>query len=292
MKTRALVLLGFAALAAGGCSTPAQGPLTLHPAAVDSQAGTIGVAMAELPKPDTYFPGAGCLLCMGAASLANSTLTNYAQTLSCEDLPEFKAEVAATLRKSGAKVVEIAEPLKIGDLSKSDASGANLAPLDYRSLGPKYKIDKILILSISSVGFTRTYSAYVPTSDPKATLSGAGYLVNLKSNSYEWYQPISIVKSASGEWDEPPKFPGLTNAYFQTLELAKDSIRSSINEGISPSAPAAAPASAGAASAPPAAAPASAPTAAAVVPAAPPAATAATGDSAPKDAAGTSGTHP
>jgi hypothetical protein len=31
--------------------------------------------------------------------------------------------------------------------------------------------------------------------------------------------------SAQGEWDEPPKFPGLTTAYYQAIELAKDKIK-------------------------------------------------------------------
>jgi hypothetical protein len=54
-------------------------------------------------------------------------------------------------------------------------------------------------------------------------LSGVGYMVNLSRNSYDWYLPVHIQKSADGVWDEPAKYPGLTNAYFQTLELARDS---------------------------------------------------------------------
>jgi hypothetical protein len=30
------------------------------------------------------------------------------------------------------------------------------------------------------------------------------------------------MKSAESTWDEAPTFPGLTNAYYQALELAKD----------------------------------------------------------------------
>jgi hypothetical protein len=80
-----------------------------------------------------------------------------------------------------------------------------------------------LVISITSLGFLRTYSAYIPTSPPKGLLEGVGYMVNLKTNNYEWYERVTIIKSADGNWDEPPQFPGLTNAYFQTLELGKDS---------------------------------------------------------------------
>ena len=78
------------------------------------------------------------------------------------------------------------------------------------------------MIDITALGFTRTYSAYIPTSDPKALLRGAGYIVNLNNNTYEWYMPVIITKSADKNWDEPTKFPGLTNAYFHALELGKD----------------------------------------------------------------------
>ena len=74
---------------------------------------------------------------------------------------------------------------------------------------------------INTLGFIRTYSSYFPTSDPKGTIGGAGYLINLSNNLYEWYQPVNVTRSADTTWDEPPKFPGLTNAYFQVIELGK-----------------------------------------------------------------------
>lgn len=58
-----------------------------------------------------------------------------------------------------------------------------------------------------------------------AVVSGEGYLVNLNSNVLEWYLPINISKGADGNWDEAPKFPGLTNAYFQAIELGKEAIK-------------------------------------------------------------------
>jgi len=44
----------------------------------------------------------------------------------------------------------------------------------------------------------------------------------LEKTTTELMRPVNIVKAAEGNWDEPPKFPGMTNAYFQTLELARD----------------------------------------------------------------------
>jgi hypothetical protein len=98
----------------------------------------------------------------------------------------------------------------------------NTARKDFSALKKKHNLDKILVINISSLGIWRNYSAYIPNGDPKAVVKGQGYLVNLKSNTYDWYQPVDVAKSAGGKWDEEPKFPGLTNAYFQAIELGKD----------------------------------------------------------------------
>ena len=58
----ATVALLAAALLAG-CAAPVQQPVNLAPDFMSTKAkqGRLGVVMAELPKPDTQFPGAGCL---------------------------------------------------------------------------------------------------------------------------------------------------------------------------------------------------------------------------------------
>jgi hypothetical protein len=223
MKTRLGLTLTAVAIFTGGCASVPQAPVSLSHDAIGSQAGRIGVAMTALPKVDTQFPGASCLLCMGAAALANSSLTSYTQKLSYEDLPKLKQEVANLLRKKNADVTVIDEELNVKALDDFGTKGPNIALKDFSPLKKKYKIDKLVVIDITGLGFIRTYSAYIPTSDPKGLLQGTGYVVNLTNNTYDWYSPVNVTKSADQSWDEPPKFPGLTNAYFQALEIGKDS---------------------------------------------------------------------
>jgi hypothetical protein len=220
---RVLVLLAVAVLATG-CVTPPQPPVALAPNALASSGGKIGVAMTALPKVETSFPGASCLLCVMFASAANSTLSTHTGTLTAEDLPKLKADTAQALRAKGAEVVLIEENLALEDLPSFDSKTPGFARKDHAALRQKYGIDKMLVINITSLGIWRYYSAYVATSDPKAVFIGTSYLVNLKTNAYEWYQPININRAAEGSWDEPPKFPGLTNAYFQAIEMGKDTI--------------------------------------------------------------------
>lgn len=219
--------IGFSLIAlcifVSGCASTPQQPVQLSQDALSAKSSRIGVAMKTLPKVDTYFPGANCLMCLGAASIANSALTKHTQTLPYEDLPKLKDEVATLLGRKGIEVTVIPETIDIDSLSSHDTKAPNIARKDFSPFKQKYKVDKLVVIDIDILGMERTYSSYFPTNAPTAVLKGTGYLVNLSNNAYEWYMPISITRGADGNWDEPPKFPGLTNAYFTVLEEGKDS---------------------------------------------------------------------
>jgi len=217
-----IVLATIAALLAGCASAP-QPSVALGQDTLGAKSGRIGVAMTSVPKTDTQLLGAGCLLCMATASIANSSLTSHAHHLTAEDLPKLKNYVADLMRKKGTEVTLIEESINLDALPANSSKGQNIAKKDFSSLQAKYGVDKLLVINITALGFMRTYSAYIPTSDPKGFLEGTGYLVNLKTNTYEWYLPVTVSKASDGAWDEPPEFPGLTNAYFQALEIGKDS---------------------------------------------------------------------
>ena len=143
--------------------------------------------MTDLPKVEVHLPGADCLLCIIAASAMNSDLRKHADTLTLEDLPKLKESIAASLRKKGTTVVVIPEALETKALSNADAKGDNVADKNFAPLKQKYGIDKLLVIELNAVGFERHYASYIPTGDPKALLRGRGYMVNLASNTYEWY---------------------------------------------------------------------------------------------------------
>jgi hypothetical protein len=226
MKARFFVALLVVFSMLAGCASTPQTPVTL--AAGSMKGVKIGVAMAPLPKTDMNILGAGCLLCMAAASVANSTLTDYTRTLPPEGLPTLKSRLAKVLRDQGADVTVIDEPLDLNKLPKSSAKGNNVAEKNFSSIKQKYQVDKLLVVNVYMLGTIRTYSSYIPTSDPKATFKATGYIVDLSSNTYDWYLPVDVTKSADSVWDEPPKFPGLTNAYFQAIELGQDSVLKSL----------------------------------------------------------------
>ncbi len=204
-----------------GCVVAPQTPIQLSASTLNAE-GRIGVVMTPLPKVDLVLPGASCLLCYAAASAMNSSLNTHTQALPYEDLPKLKDQLAQALIKKGKTATVIIEPLDLKSLTDFANKGANIATKDFTSLKAKYGVDKLLVVDIAALGMERTYASYFPTSPPRAYLVGTGFLVNLNNNTYEWFNPIRQLRAADGNWDEAPKFPGLTNAYFQVLESSKD----------------------------------------------------------------------
>jgi hypothetical protein len=223
-----LCALVLSALLAG-CGTKPQLPVELAPgtfAAAKAKGAKIGVVMAELPKPDTQFPGANCLLCIGVANAAHSAMNKEVQSFSTAELLPLPADIVALLRKQGLDAVLIQEPLKLADLPDLGASDpTNKARKNYGSLKDKHKIDKLLVVQVTTLGVWRSYALYVPTDPPRAVLYGDVQLIDLGTHALDWYLPLSLSRAAEGAWDEPPKFPGLANAYFQVLETGMDMIK-------------------------------------------------------------------
>ncbi|TDM08301.1 MAG: hypothetical protein C4K60_02170 [Ideonella sp. MAG2] len=220
MSFRVFAVIGVL-LALGGCVAPPQLPVPLAATAVGGAAGKVGVALNIVEKADTYFPGADCLLCYGLASAANSTLTAYVVKQPIDDVVQFQADVVTALGKKQTSVVALPRTWKIDTYPKLSSTQPNAAVYDFSALKKTDGLDRLLVINVTSLGVERTYASYIPTSEPKAFVLGSAYMVNLTSNQYEWFEPIAVRRAADGKWDEPPNFPGLTNALVQAIESAR-----------------------------------------------------------------------
>jgi hypothetical protein len=217
------LVVGFVQLAA--CASNPQLPVSFGTNALTEESGRVGVAMTALPKVDTSFPGAGCLLCMATAATANSSLTKHTHTLTAEELLTLKDGIAERLRKKGVDAIVVKDDLNTKQLKDFSAAGVNIAKKDFRPLKAQYKVDHLVLIDVTQVGFVRNYAAYISRGDPVAQLEGTISVVNLSSNAYDFFAPISESKGAEGTWDEPPNFPGLTNAYYAVIESGKDAVQ-------------------------------------------------------------------
>jgi hypothetical protein len=225
MFLRAFSVMLTAVLFAGCASNPML-PLPLADGFYNQNTAKVGLYFDELPKTNTTFPGAGCLLCLAAAAAANSSLTGYVKTLPQTEIASIPQEVMEILTANNVSAIAIDTPINFKKLKKVKAknAGAYFAPQDMRPLKQQLNIDQLLVIDFNFVGVQRNYSSYIPNGSPQASIQGLVYLVDLTTNTYTMYQPINWLVPVQGEWDEPPSFPGVTTAYYDALDRAKSQV--------------------------------------------------------------------
>jgi hypothetical protein len=143
------------------------------------------------------------------------------QTLPTTDFTNVKTEILKVLQDKG-KIAEMSTAsLNLEKLKSFKTKENGFADVDYRVLKDVLKTDKLLLVQISRLGASRSYASYVPTGAPVGSVAGKILIVDLNTNKLELYMPINVDMSVQGEWDEPKNFPGVTNAYYQAIEMAK-----------------------------------------------------------------------
>lgn len=212
---------------ATGCAGKIQYPVALNYSAISENA-KVGVVMAPVPGSTMNYPGASCLLCLGVAAAANSGLSSHAKTLDSTDLASLQNDVVASLREQGFDVKLIEQYEEESKLPKISSKELNTAKRNHSIYRTKHDVDYLVVIGFSYAGITRSYSSYVPTSDPAASISGLVRMIDLNTHLYTLYRPVNAYKTAEGEWKEPPAYPGMTNAYYQALEDAKDQVKKSV----------------------------------------------------------------
>ena len=223
-RTTVMAALLVGASTMVGCATAPQTAVPASGAVLSGDAGKIGVITTAMPKPDTEFPGAGCLLCYAAASAANSSLTAYTHTLSTDEVLAYKSAAIAALKSRGVDVVDLPGSIDLNALPDFKTEEPNFPKKNFTGLKQQYGVEHLAVIDVSRLGFDRQYSAYIPNGGPNAVVRGQAFIVDLSTNAYDWFEPINAIRGTEGEWDEPPGFPGLTNAYFQAIEMARDEL--------------------------------------------------------------------
>ena len=221
---RKILTLGFIVLCVTGCAVTPQQAISLKPTVLEQGEMKVGIATTAVPEVSMIYPGAGCLLCLLTASSANSNLSSHAETLSAEDVLEIDDLVKEQLTKSGVPAKLIVQDLDLKNFKSVKSQSPDAANRDFSPLGDEHDITHLIVINIEHLGFVRQYSSYIPTSDPRASISGSAYMVNLEDSMYTWYLPIELFQSARGEWKEPPTYPGLSNAYYSVVETLKDDL--------------------------------------------------------------------
>lgn len=225
MRALKMVLAAFLAVGLSACAVKPVSPIKMDTNFYQDSTSTVGVYVVAPEKVDTYLDGASCLLCYAAAAAANGSLTKHLRTLDVNDITTIKSDIVNAMQGKGKKAELVTADLKLSKLKTYKPKTDGFAEVNFTTLKETAGVDKLLVVQIDMLGAQRLYSGYVPTSSPAGAVSGKIFMVDLATNKLELYQIFHERVAVEGEWDEPDSFPGVTTAYFQAVEQAKDFIK-------------------------------------------------------------------
>ena len=223
------LIIGFLLITLVGCGSTPQPTVQLTTNIFAKPDLKVGVVYTQpKDKATTHIYGAACLLCYGVASALTSSLDSHlASSVENSELDALKQLVLEGYqgRSENVELVTLSTPI---NKLKKFKGGLGFAAKDFRPLKKSLGVDVIVVLDISSHGAYRSFSNYIPTSDPQGYVQGLLYAVDLSNNAYIQYMAINERVQPAGDWDEPPTFPTVTTSYYQALENAKDKIKNAI----------------------------------------------------------------
>lgn len=177
----------------------------------------------------THIFGADCLLCYGVASSMTSKLdTHLENVVDVSELVNIKQVVINEYGSRNISVEEITLEKPIDKLKKFKGHQLGFAEKDFRGLKESLGLDVLVVLQLDRHGAFRSFSSYVPNGDPQGHIAGTLFAVDLNTNSLLQYMEIDEKVQPTGDWDEPPVFPGVTTAYYQAVENVKSKLREAI----------------------------------------------------------------
>lgn len=223
---KGLFVAGLLGLLAG-CATP-QPPVALDQQFYSQNEKSVGLMLEVPEKPSLALEGNIGLLDYAIIAAATSDLTKHIES---QDLGEFVAiseQLKAQLEQEGLSLEELEVPAEAPKLEKfkdpDTKDTTYFAAKDYRGMSEEHGVDYLLRLTATHAGLSRPYYGFVPTDAPRAEFLVHGELIDLSNNQLLWYANISRSGYASGEWDEGPSFPGLTNTYYVVMNKAREDV--------------------------------------------------------------------
>lgn len=214
-----------------GCATP-QVPVPLDQNFYQSEKKNVGLLLEVPEKPGLALEGNIGLLDLAIISAATSSLSNHIESQDIAEFLSVKENLRNNLSQEGFTLVEIEAPEKAPKLAKfkdPDSKDAiYYADKDHRGFANSHHVDYLLKLNAKRVGLARPYHAFVPLDAPRAIFEIHGELIDLSDNRLVWYGDIAQSAYTSGEWDEGPDFPGLTNTYYVVMNKAREDIISAL----------------------------------------------------------------
>jgi len=231
MNTLRAYIVVASVILISGCVTAPQVPVSLSDTYWEKTGKKLGLIIGPIEKPGLYMEGDVRLLDYAINAGAMSSVTSHFESLDTSDYEKINKEVRDIFTARGMLVVNFPKEEKINDLpdftDPNEKDTVYFSRKDYMGYKEKYGVENVLSITPVRIGVARPYHGFIPTGNPRAVFELKVEMVDLATNGLLWYSNIDTANHSTGNWDEPPAYPGLTNAFYASMATAKQTI---INE--------------------------------------------------------------
>lgn len=219
-----LVVVSVVVLSLAACAKPS---VEMDPSLWSHKEYRIGVALIKHPDAAAHKAGAQGLLDMAINSAMAADLKTRMKTMKLDEFDTVRELFAAELQKRGmqAKIVEtVIDPEQFAAFEAPSNVPKLYFDRNLKGLAEKESLDLIALLSVEGYGTLRKYYGFIPLGKPMGFCMASGQLVDLRTNELMWRSTASEEQSTvevTGEWDQPPAYPELTDAVKKAIENSR-----------------------------------------------------------------------
>lgn len=185
----------------------------------------VGIMITTIPKARGFELGN-----QGGVDTQNDPITsadlnaNLAK-MDFSDINKLADSFRDELQKQGFVVKRIAGYYDSNHLplfSDKSSRAGQYAEHDFRKLKSKWKLDKLLVITIGLVGVAHDYHVTDPAGEHHGYAQITGSIVNLSTNELEWKRTVTqMTRSEVTNWESPSNFPMLRRAVHTAFSHAQ-----------------------------------------------------------------------
>ena len=187
----------------------------------------VGIMVAKLPKARSFELGNQAGVDMQNDPLTTADLNANLSKMDFSDINKLADSFRDELQKQNFAVKRVAGYYDIKHLplftDKSSQSGSReFAEHDFRQFKSKWKLDKLLVISINMIGVAHDYHVTDPAGEHHGYAQITGEIINLSNNSLEWKRAITqLARTDVTNWESPSNFPILRRAVHTAFSHAQ-----------------------------------------------------------------------
>ena len=167
------------------------------------------------------------------AGVMQSQLMAHMKTLELDEFYGAFADLRLAFEQQGIEVLPQRVIIDYDNLqTKSARNGSGKPTKDFSYYDREYNADLIVMVKVERAGVERAYFGFVPLGSPDAVFSFKVIVVDPSNNDVVSNFSYKAEVDIEGEWDSPPGYRELSEAFYAAQNRAKDKLIEVVKQAI------------------------------------------------------------